>query len=430
MKSMLLTKNNWFIIGPVATLLGFFINAIYIGLDTVFSVQNIGICIILFTVLVNLAILPLTIKQQKSSKLQSVMQPELAALQKKYKGKTDQASMMKMQEEQRALYAKYGVSMMGMCGTMLIQMPILFAMYQVVYAIPAYVGRVYDVYTGLVDKLLVTNGAQEFLQQFATQARVDFEKSGFVANKIVDVLYNFRPENWTQLAEQFPDMQDIIMSTASTAEHINSFLGINIADAPMSIIQNSWAARDFLPLIVAIAIPVLAGLTQYINTKLMPQAPAQEGQEENAMSSSLKMMNTWMPLMSVFFCFTFSAGIGIYWIAGSVVRSVIQVIVNKKVNKIDVDEMVKQNLEKYNEKRAKQGLRPEQISNQAKANLKNLKEQPQGVSEDAKQAQREKRLQGIKDSTEYYKNTSAKPGSIAAKARMVQQYNEKNMKKK
>lgn len=431
MKPMLLTKNNWFIIGPVATLLGIFINAIYIGLDSAFSIQNIGICIVLFTFLVNLAILPLTIKQQKSAKLQSVMQPEVMALQKKYKGKTDQASMMKMQEEQRALYAKYGVSMMGTCGTMLIQMPILFAMYQVVWKIPAYVGRVYDVYSNLVDKLLVTNGAQEFLQNYAVQARVDFEKSGFVSDKIVDVLYSFRPEHWTELAEKFPSLQDIITSTAQTTEKINSFLTINIADAPMSIIQNSWANKEYIALIVAIAIPVLAGLTQWLNTKLMPQTAPQEGQEENAMSSSLKLMNTWMPLMSVFFCFTFSAGIGIYWIAGSVVRCIIQVIVNKQVEKLDVDEMVKENLAKYNEKRIKQGLRPEQISNQAKANLKNIKEQSETVvSEEKKQLEKEKRLQSMKDSTEYYKNTSAKPGSIAAKARMVEQYNEKNMKKK
>lgn len=438
MKSMLLTKNNWFIIGPVATLLGIFINAIYIGLDSAFRIENIGICIVLFTFLVNLAILPLTIKQQKSAKLQGYMQPEVMALQKKYKGKTDQASQMKMMEEQRAIYAKYGVSMMGTCGTMLIQMPILFAMYQVVWKIPAYVGKVYDVYQNLVDKLQATAGAQKiFIESFATQiqqARVDFSKVDFATadNKIVDILYNFRPENWTQLAEKFPDLEEIILATADKTEHINSFLTINISDSPMSIIQTSWADKAIIPLIVAIAIPVLAGLTQWLNTKLMPQTTTeQNGQENNTMATTMKMMNTWMPLMSVFFCFSFSAGIGIYWVAGSVVRCIIQIIVNKKIDKLDVDEMIKKNLEKYNEKRAKQGLRPEQISMQAQANLKNMKEhQNDAKSEAEKQAEREKRFQSIKDSTEYYKNTSAKPGSIAAKARMVQQYNEKNMKKK
>ena len=426
MKTMLLTKSNWFIIGPVATLLGFVMNGIYMFLDGVLSIENIGICIILFTIIVNVLLLPLTIKQQKSMKIQTVMNPELQALQKKYKNKRDNASMMKMQEEQQALYAKYGVSMMGSCVTLLIQMPILFAMYQVIWKIPAYITGVYNVYTDLVNKLMTTNGAQEFLQQFATQARVNFEKTGFTNNTIVDVLYNFRPDNWSELAKNFPAISDVINTTATKTEHINSFLGINIADAPLAIIQKG-TANGILPLIVAVAIPVLAGVTQYISTKVMPQQESEPG-EENTMANSMKTMNTVMPLFSVFISFTLSAGLGLYWIANAVVRTIIQVIVNKKVEKIDIDEMVKQNIEKYNEKRKKQGLPPERISGQAKANLRNLKNLEEEDAETV-QKKREKRLADIKESTDYYNNT-AKPGSIAAKARMVQQYNEKNMKKK
>lgn len=428
MKTMLLTKSNTFIIGPVAALLGFVINGIYMFLDGTLNIQNIGICIVLFTVIVNLLLLPLTIKSQKSAKMQAVMNPEIQAIQKKYKNKKDQASQAKMMEEQQALYAKYGVSMMGSCLPLLVQMPILFAMYQVIWKIPAYVGRVYNVYNELVSKLISTTGAQEYLTQFAAQARVDFEKVGFVSDSIVDVLYSFTPSNWTELAQKFPELKTIVESTASQTEHINSFLGINISDSPMSIIMGGWSEKDILAIIVALAIPILAGLTQYLNTKLMPQQSNQNS-GENAVASSMKTMNTIMPLMSVFFCFTFSAGIGIYWVAGSVIRSVIQVIVNKKMEKVDIEEMVKQNVEKYNEKRKKQGLPPERISGQANKNLRNLKNP---VVEDEKEAQskNEKRIENIKKSTEYYNSTTAKPGSIASKARMVQQYNEKNMKKK
>ncbi|EET58897.1 membrane protein insertase, YidC/Oxa1 family [Marvinbryantia formatexigens DSM 14469] len=426
---MLLTKSNAFIIGPFATVLGFIMNGIYLFLDGALGIQNIGICIILFTVIVNLLLLPMTIKTQKSSKMMQVANPEIQALQKKYKNKTDQASQMKMYEEQQALYAKYGISMSGQCLPLLIQFPILLAMYQVIWKIPGYISSVYNIYTELVNKLLTTSGAQEFLTQYASQGRVDFEKSGFVADTIIDVLYNFTPANWTELADKFPGIADVINSTAENVRHINYFLGINIADSPMSIIQTGWSEKDFLAIIVALAIPILAGLTQFLSTKLTPQQSSNTGTEENTMTSSLKTMNTIMPLMSVFFCFTFSVGIGIYWVAGSVVRCVIQVIVNRQVSKIDVDELVKKNLEKYNEKRAKQGLPPDRISGQAKANLKNLKN-PVVEDEEAAKAKDEKRLENIKKSTEYYNNTSAKPGSIAAKARMVEQYNEKNNKKK
>lgn len=426
MKRMLLTKSNTFIIGPVAVLLGFILNGLYMFLHGAFGIENISICIILFTFVVNILLLPLTIKSQKSSKMTQVMNPEIQAIAKKYKNKKDNESLMKMQQEQQAVYAKYGVSTMGTCLPMLIQMPILFAMYQVIWKVPAYVSSVYNIYSELVNKLLSTAGAQEFLSNFATAARVDFEKSGFVSNTIVDVLYSFTPANWTELAEKFPDLSNLIESTATKTAHVNSFLGgINIADSPMSIIMDSWKEKAIIPIIVALAIPVLAGVTQWLNTKLMPQATGNN--DENAVSSSMKTMNTVMPLMSVFFCFTFSVGIGIYWVASSVVRSIIQVIVNKQMDKMDIDDLVKQNMEKYNKKREKKGLPPERISNQAKANLKNLKNP---VVEDEKtiQTRNEKRLADMKKSTEYYNNT-AKPGSIASKARMVEQYNEKNKKK-
>ncbi len=429
MKKMLLTKSNTFIIGPIAVLLGFIMNGIYLFMDGVFGIENISLCIILFTFLVNILMLPLTIKTQKSSKMQQVMNPEIQAIQKKYKNKKDNESMMKMNQETQAVYAKYGFSPMGSCLPLLIQMPILFALYQVIWKIPAYVNSVYNIYTGLVNKLLTTSGAQEFLTQYATQARVDFEKSGFVATKIVDVLYSFTPSNWTELSEKFPDLKDVIETTATKTAHVNSFLGgINIADSPMSIIKNNLANKAWIPIIVALAIPILAALSQWLNTKLMPQQAAQDN-GDNAMAGSMKTMNMVMPLMSLFFCFTFSVGIGIYWVAGSVVRSIIQLIVNKQMNKVDIDDLVKENIEKYNKKREKKGLPPEKISNQAKASLKNLKN-PVVEDEKAVQSENEKRIASIKESTEYYKTTSAKPGSIAAKARMVQQYNEKNNKKK
>ncbi len=425
MKTTVLTKSSVFIIGPVATLLGLIVNAIYLFLSGAFNIQNIGICIILFTIVVNILMLPLTIKQQQSSKLTQIMNPEIQAIAKKYKNKKDQASMMKMQEEQQAVYAKYGISPMGQCLPMLIQMPILFAMYQVIWKVPAYVKSVYDIYSGVVTQVLGNTEMQTYLSDFATQARVNLDKVGFTADSVVDILHSLTPDKWAEFGDKFAASKDVIASAASQAAHVNSFLGINIADAPMSIITKNFANRNFLPIIVALAIPILAGLTQWLNTKLIPQP--QTGDDDNsAVNSSMQTMNTMMPLMSVFFCFTFSTGIGIYWVASSAVRCVIQLIVNKRMEKVDIEEMVKKNVEKYNEKRVKAGLRPENISGQAKKSLKNYQNEVE-VDEEAIKAKKEKRLQSMKDSTEYYQKT-AKPGSIASKARMVEQYNEKNNK--
>ena len=105
MTGLLLTQNSTFIIGPVAKLLGLIMEGIFWVLDKL-SIPNIGLAIILFTIVIYLLMLPLTIKQQKFSKFSAKMNPELQAIQAKYKGKNDNDSMMKMQQETQAVYAK------------------------------------------------------------------------------------------------------------------------------------------------------------------------------------------------------------------------------------------------------------------------------------------------------------------------------------
>ena len=132
---MLLTQSTTPIIGWIATLLGYVMEFIFYCLNFI-GIQNIGLCIIIFTIIVRLLMLPLTIKQQKFAKISQVMQPEINKIQRKYRNKTDQASMMKQQEEIQQVYDKYGTSMMGGCLPMLIQMPLLFALYPVIAYFP------------------------------------------------------------------------------------------------------------------------------------------------------------------------------------------------------------------------------------------------------------------------------------------------------
>ena len=104
-----MTQYEGSILGPIARVLGVIMDAIF-NLCSTIGIENIGLCIILFTIAVNVILLPLTIKQQKFSKMTAVMNPELQAIAKKYKGKKDQDSMMKQNVEQQAIYEKYGVS--------------------------------------------------------------------------------------------------------------------------------------------------------------------------------------------------------------------------------------------------------------------------------------------------------------------------------
>lgn len=418
---MLLTKSTAFLIGPIASLLGYIMNAIFWFQEKI-GLPNIGLCIILFTIVIYMLLMPLTIKQQKFSKLQTRMNPELQAIQKKYKGKNqDQAAMMKMNEETQAVYAKYGVNPMGSCLQLIIQMPILFALYRVIWNIPAYVDSVKNAFMPLAQKLIDLPGSQDFMASIAKSNGVAFNEMTELT--LIDVLYKFKSANWTELADKFPSIAESVMDTQKNVDRMNYFLGLNISDAPLQIITSAIAAGTILLAIGAALIPILSAVSQWLNSKLLTAGQDTSNTNQNdTMNSTMKTMNAVMPIMSAVFCLTLPVGMGIYWIAGAVVRSIQQLIVNKQMDKIDVDELIKKNLEKSNKKRQKQGLPPQKISNTAKLSTKNI-EQREAMSE-------EEKAEKIKKSTEYYKNTStAKPGSLASKAQMVKQYNERNNKK-
>ena len=371
---MLLTKSSAFLIGPVASLLGYIMDAIY-WLQSQIGLENIGLCIILFTVVIYLLMTPLTIQQQRFSRLSSRMNPEIQAIQKKYKGKNqDQAAMARMNEETQAVYTKYGVNPMGSCLQLIIQMPILFALYQVIWNVPAYVSKVRDAFIPLAEALIGTNGAQEYLTQAASSLNVSFKEMTNLT--VVDVLYKFRPSNWTDLAQNFPGLADTITSTQAEADRMNYFLGLNIADAPLSIITSAFQAGAFLMVIGALMIPILSAVTQWLNAKLMSSVSnaAANSDENNTMAGTMKTMNTVMPIMSAVFCLTLPVGMGVYWIAGAVIRSIQQVVINRHLDKMDLDELMKKNMEKLNKKREKRGLPPQgqKTSEAARMSTRNI----------------------------------------------------------
>ena len=423
MESMILaTKSGTPIIGQIAVVMGWIMNAIYKVLDMV-GIQNLGLCIIIFSILIYLCMTPLQIKQQKFSKLSAIMQPEIQKIQKKYQGKKDQDSMMKMQEETQAVYQKYGVSATGSCVQLAIQLPILYALYQVIQNIPAYVGSVYNVFNGVCTKILAVDGFTDIINNFIADNKMTrVRQVTDNADSIVDFLYALSPSQWKSLQDisQFSGFSDQISKTASEIQKMQTFGVLNIADQPLSYIKTG----SLILIIAALAIPLLSWATQMLNLKLMPQAATQNGNDDNnAMASSMKTMNTVMPLMSAFFCFTFPVGLGIYWIASAVVRSIQQLLINRHLSKMNIDDLVNGNMRKMEAKRAKEGFPPQKITNQAHQSAKNINKVEKGMS-GTDEANRAKKVE------EAYKNAShAKAGSITAKANLVRDFEERNKKK-
>ena len=120
MSAIELTAYSGAILGPIAKFLGWIMNGIYELMYQLFGIESVTLSIIIITIVIYMCLLPLTIKQQKFSKLSQKMQPELNAVREKYKGRQDQASMSAMQQETQLIYDKYGVSPTGSCVQMLI----------------------------------------------------------------------------------------------------------------------------------------------------------------------------------------------------------------------------------------------------------------------------------------------------------------------
>lgn len=443
MDFMLLTQNSTPIFKYVVKLLGLIMNGIFEFLNLI-GIPNIGLSIILFTIVIYLLLMPLTIKQQKFSKLQVRMNPEIQAIQAKYKGKQDQASMLALNQETKAVYAKYGVSPSGSCLQLLIQMPILFALYRVIYAMPAYVTKIGEAFGVLADKIMqASNGVEEVKAlSSAMYFTKNFDIAGNTKNAIIDTLNKTSTLDMTALSEKFglADLTyngSLILTNGSEKGLIdiyNNFLGLNIGNSPMDTMKTAFAAGNYLLLAGAIAIPVLAAVTQWINYKLMPQAATNDDNKKKqpsndtaeAMQQSMKMMNTLMPIMSAWFCLTLPAGMGLYWVIGAVVRSIQQVAINKHIDKMDIDAEIEKNVEKYKEKLKKQGIDPAKLQAAARTNTKSISSKTSYQNSASKRPAKtdEEKAEDIKKATEYY-NKNAKPGSLSAKANMVKQYNEK-----
>ena len=432
MPGILLTQDSGRIIGPIAKLLGYIMEAIFSLLDKI-GIPNIGLAIILFTIVVYLLLMPLTIRQQKFAKLSAKMNPELQAIQAKYKDKKDNESMMAMNAETQAVYAKYGVSPSGSCVQLLIQLPIMWALYRVIYNMPAYVGRIKEAFFPLVDKLIAQDGSVELLQSFTNAGMYSKQFSNesftsgvvtYIQNTYIDVLNKATTAEWHSIADKFSDLSVDVNNTLASLERYNNFIGLNIGNSPSYTMKEAISTGAYGMVIAALAIPVLSAVTQWINVKLMPsqQSSGNGNEQQDTMMQSMKMMNMTMPIMSAIFCFTLPAGLGLYWVAGAVVRSIQQIVINKHIDKIDLDELIKKNEDKVKKQLEKSGVRAEKLNAYANMNTKNVMAAPAKAS----MTQEEKEA-ALKKSTEYY-NKNAKPGRLAAKANMVKQYNEKNNK--
>lgn len=211
------------IIKQVSWLLGQIMNGIYNVMSAV-GIENIGVSIIIFTVIVYMILMPLTIKQQKFSKMQAVMSPEIQKIQKKYANKKDQASMMKQQEEMNLVYDKYGVKMSSGCLPSLMQMVFLLGLYPVVQYVTEYVTKVRDVYTPVIQQIQATSGYEKIMETVSKTVVPNIGSFDLGTEKgLANVLYKFQNSTWDALVDRIPSIEGTVNETVRQISDMNYF---------------------------------------------------------------------------------------------------------------------------------------------------------------------------------------------------------------
>ncbi len=292
--------------------LGWIIRVIY---DVV---QNYGLAIILFTVVVKLLLLPLNIHSQKSMLKQQRIQPYVAELQKKYANEPE-----KLQRETLKLYKDNDISMMGGCLPTLIQFPILIALYQVIRMPLSYLKNVDWAAADVIQKVidLQAQMVEKFPQVIGNLANQSMEN---LAN-----MYQIQLSEWS--ARLNPG--------DSWALNFN-FLGLDLSQNPSSafsyIMQGNFSP-EALGAILLLLIPIVATLLTWLSSKTMQMRNKQEDKkaDDNPAAQMSKSMTLMMPIMTLIFTVTLPAGLGIYWIVSSGFQIVQQLVMNYIFNKSD-----------------------------------------------------------------------------------------------
>ena len=421
MTELYLTAYDGNFLGPIAKALGWIMEMIYIFLADVCHLESIALTILIFTLVIYLLLFPLTYKQQKFSVLNRKMQPEMQAINEKYKGKNDQNSMMAKQEETQALYDKYGISPSGSCIQIFIQMPILFALFRVFYNVPAYISPVKNYFTELVNGIMATDGYATTMQTIFDESKIPNLKvdltttdPNVMSNYLVDILYKLSANGWSMVSDAFPALSGSIDNVVAKLEKINYIFVLNISDTPWNMMKVSWSSKEWVVIICSILVPVISYVAQVISIKLMPTADSGNDQ----MAQQMKTMNMLMPLMSLYITFVTPVGLGIYWAFGAIVRTVQQIFLNKHFEKIDLEAIIEANKEKAAKKAEKRGIRQAQIYEAARMNTRKSMADKATISSELKETL---------DKAEELR-ASAPKTSMAAKANLVKEYNEKNNK--
>ena len=281
------------------------LNWLYNTLGTVLQrfsswTSSYALALLLYALIFKILFLPFAIKQQKNQIAMAKLAPKIELIRAKYRGRTDQVSMRRQQEEIMALQQKEGYSMLSGCLPLLLQLPIIIWLYNVIRNPLSYIAKLSnDTIINVYNKL---NDAEIVAEKFSTINQIE------LAGKIRDAgnYYNAFFEKQGVVVSKIPDF---------------TLWGVDLSLTP-----------SFTTFNLLILIPVLAAGFQWLTMLLTRKLSGNANQLQQSADSgmSLKIMDLVMPLMTVWLTFSFSGMLGLYWIYQSII-SIIQMLILAKL---------------------------------------------------------------------------------------------------
>ncbi len=258
--------------------------------------KSYGIAIIIFTIIIRVILLPLMVKQYHSMSRIQELNPKIQEIQKRYKNDKE-----KLNQELMKIYQENNVNPASGCLPLLIQLPILFGLWQVISKPLTYMLNLHDKVDALAKALSITAKSSGGYQEIGII-------NSFVGEKVNGILSS--------------DVINTISQMKKGFMFPSSNFGINLGLKP------SLAFSDFKSYFILLLIPLIAVVTQYISAKIMTPKTSQGA--DNPMQKSMMFM---APMMTLIFSFNFPAGLGIYWITGNVFQIFQQMFINRLILK-------------------------------------------------------------------------------------------------
>ena len=268
---------------------------------------NYVIAMVLYAVLIKLVLFPFGLKQQKNMVKQAALRPKEMAIRKRYAGRDDKKTQMKMQEDLQKLYQAEGFNPMAGCGPMLLQLPVIWILYRIVYGPLLYIYGI----------------SSELCKNMAAYAGELAGKTFNYKDQLqwIDVIAG----NFNKFAENVEGFTDHFATEADFTSFFDKFkiFGLDLTQKPQTLL-GQWNGAA----VAIILIPVLVFLAQYISMKVIRKMSYQPMQDMQT-AASMKIMDIGMPLMTLYMAFVFPALLGVYWIINSVLAMVQQIVLKK-----------------------------------------------------------------------------------------------------